>query len=1177
MKTKKNGFTLTELLVTITILGIVTIMSIPLINSIKEANLKRKYNTFLDSLTYNSKLYVDSYQDDLFKYKDSGCAYISYADLKNKLLTKDIEIDNISCNSDDTFVKVRKLFDMYNYSPTIGCGPVNNNKVEVKINYPQKLTKEENCGADVEKRMIIKITPEKSEAISKKKVNMNVSVSSQTGFNTQSQISYGFYKVDSSHPAKNYNYVEQWYTLSFNIPSKERQMQIFPNLGENESYTITSNDISTPNGGTGKYQLVVRVDFLTDLAGVNWRDDDVSDYIYSSGLYTVDNSKPTFSSFTARSSVDAYRSKTPYIDITATDSDNFTSNDNLLACYSKDSDTCSKKTADIKRWKKLSEINHKTVSELSTDFDSSNHTLYVTVADLAGNYVTKTTTYKVAQRYRINYNANNGRACSPTYKDVVYNNESPGKWGTLCTTTRDYYNFVEWNRKADGTGAKVTADTYCSDSEKTITVYAKWTPINYTISYNLNGGSVSGNPTTYNVETATFTLKNPTKTGYDFKGWTGTGLSGKTMTVTIPKGSHDNRSYTANWEPHIYSISYNLNSGSVSGNPTTYTIESANFTLKNPTRTGYDFQGWTGTGLNSASTSVTIPKGSYGDRSYTATWKAHTYTISYTLNGGSNPGNNATYTIETASFTLKNPTRTGYTFKGWTGSNGTTPQTSVTISKGSTGNKSYTANWQVNTYSISYNYNGGSNPGNNSSYTIETASFTLKNPTRTGYTFKGWTGSNGTTPQTSVTISKGSTGNKSYTANWQVNTYTISYNYNGGSNPGNNSSYTVETASFTLKNPSRTGYTFAGWTGTGLGSASTSVTISKGSTGNRSYTANWNIITYTITYNGNRITYNINSNPITLTNPTKSCYSFKGWTGSNGTTPQTTVTIPKGSTGDKSYTPNWTANTYTITFNANGGGGSTATKTCTYDSNCTLSGNGFSRSGYAFQGWATSAGGGVSYSNGQTVKNLACSGNVNLYAVWQSTGVYRTASAYSYGNTSTLWTSVYVGDYLPERGISPTVSSGSPSCSYSGGYIVCQVTGVSAYDAGSHDECTEAILANGIGLDPHWNDAVLYNGQCWKAAGNSPHDTSGTFNCHSKDSPGLNSKNNSSRKPQSHCPYMSGDNGPYCSEATDCITAGRGSFVGSSGSTYNVCKCYAPTGILAYYRVWVTVGYYTAS
>ena len=76
------------------------------------------------------------------------------------------------------------------------------------------------------------------------------------------------------------------------------------------------------------------------------------------------------------------------------------------------------------------------------------------------------------------------------------------------------------------------------------------------------------------------------------------------------------------------------------------------------------------------------------------------YTISYTLNGGSVSGNPTSYNIETATFTLKNPTRSGYTFTGWTGSNGSTKQTSVSIAKGSTGNKSYTANWQVNQASV---------------------------------------------------------------------------------------------------------------------------------------------------------------------------------------------------------------------------------------------------------------------------------------------------------------------------------------------------------------------------------------------------------------------------------------------------------------------------------------------
>ena len=91
------------------------------------------------------------------------------------------------------------------------------------------------------------------------------------------------------------------------------------------------------------------------------------------------------------------------------------------------------------------------------------------------------------------------------------------------------------------------ADTTCNvcGYERTVTPPA---PTEYTITYDLAGGTAEGNPDTYTIETVDFTLKNPTKSGYTFTGWSGTGLDGENnMTVTIPTGSTGNRAYTAHW------------------------------------------------------------------------------------------------------------------------------------------------------------------------------------------------------------------------------------------------------------------------------------------------------------------------------------------------------------------------------------------------------------------------------------------------------------------------------------------------------------------------------------------------------------------------------------------------------------------------------------------------------
>ena len=177
------------------------------------------------------------------------------------------------------------------------------------------------------------------------------------------------------------------------------------------------------------------------------------------------------------------------------------------------------------------------------------------------------------------------------------------------------------------------------------------------------------------------------------------------MTVTIAKGSTENRSYKATWTPITYTISYDLDGGALAGgesNPATYTIESDAITLVNPTRKGYNFAGWTGTGLSEPTKTVTIAKGSTENRSYTATWTVITYTISYDLAGGTVAiANPEEYTIETTTFTLNNPTREGYSFDGWTGTDFTEPTKTLTIAKGSTGDRSYTANWTRNAFTLS--------------------------------------------------------------------------------------------------------------------------------------------------------------------------------------------------------------------------------------------------------------------------------------------------------------------------------------------------------------------------------------------------------------------------------------------------------------------------------------------
>ena len=383
---------------------------------------------------------------------------------------------------------------------------------------------------------------------------------------------------------------------------------------------------------------------------------------------------------------------------------------------------------------------------------------------LTGNPITEISTDETGNRtywakwtinqYTITFDTDGGSEVAPITQD----------YGTAITApadpTREGYTFTGWD-----TAIPATMPAH------NMTITAQWTVNQYTITYDLDGGTAEGNPDTYTVETDAFTLKNPTRPGYTFTGWSGTGLTGEdNLTVTIPKGSTGNRSYTAHWSLNTYSITYDLNGGTASGNPTSYTVESATITLNQPTKTGYTFTGWSGTDLTGEDNlTVTIPAGSTGDRSYTAHWSLNTYSITYDLDGGTVSGNPDFYTVESSTITLNPPTRTGYTFIGWSGTDlSGSDNLTVTIQAGSIGNRSYIAHWSLNTYSITYDLDGGTALGNPDFYTVESSAITLNEPTKAGYVFTGWSGTDLVGEDNlTVTIPAGSIGDRRYTAHWE--------------------------------------------------------------------------------------------------------------------------------------------------------------------------------------------------------------------------------------------------------------------------------------------------------------------------------------------------------------------------------------------------------------------------
>ena len=660
-----------------------------------------------------------------------------------------------------------------------------------------------------------------------------------------------------------------------------------------------------------------------------------------------------------------------------------------------------------------------------------------------------------ANKYTINYNANGGTGTMES-QSVTFDTTMAIK---DCTFTKTGYQFVRWKTKyPDGSfkddgwtnwsGTWTYDDGQFGITNKTLNLYAEWSANTYTVTFNPGSGKFL-----------------------------------TTTSVTI-EANTDNYNYR-----ELSSLDVKITKN------TTYTLKFATATHTAGSATQfavlvYDFTD----GVTKAKTLV-----SFGNN-VTATLTTDSSVVQsnknklliYSANNGETAGNGATFTgisltvskqvtYDSTYGTLPTPTRTGYSFAGWwTSSTGGTQVTSTTTMKTANNHTLY-AHWTANNYTITWNgsnaslnanlwdYAGStgytsSNYGSNGSYTYSGKTATSKAtfnsslsyktpiPQRLGHTLSGWfTAESGGTKvaDASGSLVASVSGYTDYSKHWikadnvtlypqwTANSYAVEYTLNGGTKGSTSpSSYTFGTNT-TISDPTKNGYTFAGWSVTATLDEKKSGTINI-STGILQYDSNYpNAVYFPLFYQKAGVSYTgkLSGGEIRWRHyTTAGAYSGNG----SGTTSEarflslwyhlgmsddtTTLSwaggksfkIDANQVGKLSLTANWTAITYTVAYNGNGNtGGSTASSTHTYDVYKALTANGFKRTGYTFAGWKKDNAG-PTYSDKQSVTNLANTqgATVTLYAQWTANSYTVSFDAiYNWATAPTSKTVTYDGTY----------------------------------------------------------------------------------------------------------------------------------------------------------------------
>lgn len=617
-----------------------------------------------------------------------------------------------------------------------------------------------------------------------------------------------------------------------------------------------------------------------------------------------------------------------------------------------------------------------------------------------------------------------------------------GKNATVTATRKTGYKFDGWY---NGTTKVTSANPYTFAPTANITLTAKWSVYNITIPVNVSptgAGTTSPSPFTGQEGSTVYITATPA-TGYKFAYWTD-GVD-DTHYANNPKSivMLSVKTLTAYFTLKSYTVTWNANGGTVSPASTTKTHGSTLGTLPTPTRAStaeysYTFAGWftaaTGGTQVSASTTVT------GNVTYYAQWTAtlRSYTATFNGNGGGTPSpSTITKTYGSELGTLPTCSRTGYTFLGWyTASSGGTKISSTTKI---TGTVTYYAQWSINSYTLTYNVNGG-NAVSPASKSVQYGSAygTLPTPTKSSdaeftYAFAGWyTAASGGTQVTANTTMGAS--NTTIYAHWTATkrSYTINYQTTYGSlNRTSQSVAYGSKGSCTLTMPANDAqytYTFQGWYtaanggGTKVGSSLTLETPNV--TGAATYYAYVTraVNRYTFTFNANggstpsssSISKNYGEAIGTLPTCSRAAdntytYAFAGWFDTAAATGGTQLTMTTKVTSNKTWYARWTATyrIYTVTLDGNGGTPSQSSSTFHYNEALGTLPT-VTRTGYTFKGWSTSANGPVNVSTTTKV-----TGDVTYYAIWQINSYTLTVTAgtggtvsgsgtYNYGETATL-------------------------------------------------------------------------------------------------------------------------------------------------------------------------------